>query len=156
MLFHTSERKILKRILVMSSSSRPDVLYKKVVLEISQNSQETTSARVSFVIKLQASFFHKTSPVLRNVSNRLIQDHHVIKGAWILTLEKLPYKELYSILITNFTNKPSSTLRKSFLTWNSIRERFVSENKQAKKKLHSMVKMIVNKSFFFQIRKTFE
>ena len=31
------------------------VLLKKVVLEISQNSQENTCARVSFSIKLQAS-----------------------------------------------------------------------------------------------------
>ena len=31
------------------------VLYKKVFLEISQNSQENTCARVSFLIKLQAS-----------------------------------------------------------------------------------------------------
>ena len=34
--------------------SRPEVLCKKVFLEISQNSQENTSARVSFLIKLQA------------------------------------------------------------------------------------------------------
>ena len=33
------------------------VLWKKVFLEISQNSQESTSARVSFLIKLQASGF---------------------------------------------------------------------------------------------------
>ena len=32
-----------------------EVLYKKGVLKISQNSQENTSARVSFLIKLQAS-----------------------------------------------------------------------------------------------------
>ena len=31
------------------------VLYKKVLLQISQNSQENTCARVSFLIKLQAS-----------------------------------------------------------------------------------------------------
>ena len=36
----------------------PEVFYKrKVFLEISQNSQENTCARVSFLIKLQASFF---------------------------------------------------------------------------------------------------
>ena len=33
----------------------PEMFCKKVFLEISQNSQENTSARVSFVIKLQAS-----------------------------------------------------------------------------------------------------
>ena len=33
----------------------PEVLYAKVVLEISQNSQENTCARTSFLIKLQAS-----------------------------------------------------------------------------------------------------
>ena len=43
------------------------------------------------------------------VSN-LIHDHHLIKGARFLTLEKLSSKELYSILITKFTNKPSSNV----------------------------------------------
>ena len=36
-------------------SSRPDVFCKKLFLEISQNSQENTCARVSFLTKLQAS-----------------------------------------------------------------------------------------------------
>ena len=35
-------------------SSRPELFCKKVFVEISQNSQENTSARVSFLIKLQA------------------------------------------------------------------------------------------------------
>ena len=34
--------------------SRPEVFYKKVLLEISQNSQENTCAGDSFLIKLQA------------------------------------------------------------------------------------------------------
>ena len=38
----------------LSRSSRPEVFYKKVLLEISQNSQENTCARVSFLINLQA------------------------------------------------------------------------------------------------------
>ena len=38
----------------MLRSSHPDVFCKKVFLEISQNSQENTCARVSFLIKLQA------------------------------------------------------------------------------------------------------
>ena len=36
-------------------SSRPEVFSKKMFLKISQNSQENTSARVPFLIKLQAS-----------------------------------------------------------------------------------------------------
>ena len=36
-------------------SSRPEVFFKKVLLKFSQNSQENTCARVSFLIKLQAS-----------------------------------------------------------------------------------------------------
>ena len=44
-----------------------------------------------------------------NVSDLFIYDHHVIKGARILTLEKLSSKELYSLLI-KFTNKPSSNV----------------------------------------------
>ena len=35
------------------------VLWKKVLLEISQNSQENTCARVSFLIKLQAKITGK-------------------------------------------------------------------------------------------------
>ena len=40
------------------------VLWKKVFLEISQNSQENTCATVSFLIKLQASAtFNKVTPL---------------------------------------------------------------------------------------------
>ena len=42
----------------MSGATR-GVLYKKVFLEISQNSQENTCARISFLIKLQACNFIK-------------------------------------------------------------------------------------------------
>ena len=38
-------------------SIRPEVFCKKVFLKISQNSQESTCARVSFLIKLRAIFF---------------------------------------------------------------------------------------------------
>ena len=48
-------------------SSRPEVFYEKVILEISQNSHENTCARVSFLINFQAqvskisknSFFYR-------------------------------------------------------------------------------------------------
>ena len=40
-------------------SSRPEVFYKKVFLEISQNSQKNICARASFLIKLQALNFTK-------------------------------------------------------------------------------------------------
>ena len=38
-------------------SSRLELFYKKVFLEISENSQENACARVSFLIKLQPSYF---------------------------------------------------------------------------------------------------
>ena len=41
-------------VLMLYRSSRPEVFGKKVVLEISQNSQESTCATVSFLINLQA------------------------------------------------------------------------------------------------------
>ena len=41
-------------VLKLYRSSRPEVFGKKVVLEISQNSQESTCATVSFLINLQA------------------------------------------------------------------------------------------------------
>ena len=49
-----------------------------------------------------------------------------LKGARMLTLEKLPSKELYSILITKFTNKRSSNVyfEKIFPNINSIGEKF--------------------------------
>ena len=45
-----------------------------------------------------------------NVRNLLIQDHHLIKGRQILTLEKLFSKGFYSVLITKFKNKSSSNV----------------------------------------------
>ena len=39
----------------MFRSSRPEVTVKRVFSEISQNSQENACAKVSFLIKLQAS-----------------------------------------------------------------------------------------------------
>ena len=51
-----------------------------------------------------------TEQNLGNVRNLLIQDHHLIKGARILTLEKLSSEELYSMLITKVIDKPSSNV----------------------------------------------
>ena len=48
--------------------------------------------------------------ILVMLADLLIHDHHLIKRARILTLEKLSSKELYSILITKLTNKPSSNV----------------------------------------------
>ena len=42
--------------------------------------------------------------------NDLFQNHHVIKRARILSLEKLFSKEIYSILISNIVNKPTSNI----------------------------------------------
>ena len=57
---------------------------------------------------------HKWKTIIKQnlgiVGKVLIQDHHLIKEARILTLEKLSSEELYSILITNLTNKPSSNV----------------------------------------------
>ena len=58
--------------------------------------------------------------------NDLPQNHHVIKGARILPLDKLSSKEIYSILISNIVNKPTSNIyfEKLFgnttLDWNKI------------------------------------
>ena len=57
------QTKIKMRLIIVNNSfyislqkqSCGGVLYKKVFLEISQNSQENTCARVSFLVKLQAS-----------------------------------------------------------------------------------------------------
>ena len=42
-------------VFITGEAATRGVLCKKVILEISQNSQENTFARVSFLIKLQAS-----------------------------------------------------------------------------------------------------
>ena len=52
-----------------SEATSRGVLYKMVLLEISQNSQENTCARASFLIKLQAS---SLTPCLQNTSERLL------------------------------------------------------------------------------------
>ena len=45
-----------------------------------------------------------------NNENDLCQNHHVIKGARILPLDKLSSKEIYSVLISNIVNKPTSNI----------------------------------------------
>ena len=58
--------------------------------------------------------------------NDLRQNHHVIKGARILPLDKLSSKEIYSILISNIVNKPTSNIyfeklfENTTLDWNKI------------------------------------
>ena len=65
-------------------------------------------------LQLRHAIPHKWKTIIKqnpgNVSDLLIHDHHLIIGAQILTLEKLSSKELYSILLTKFTNKPSSNV----------------------------------------------
>ena len=46
---------------------------------------------------------------LGNASNLLVQDQHLIKGVQILTLKRLSFKELYSVLI-KLTSEPSSNI----------------------------------------------
>ena len=45
-----------------------------------------------------------------NIFFHLCQNYHVIKGARILPLDKLSVKEIYSILILNIVNKPTSNI----------------------------------------------
>ena len=44
----------------------------------------------------------------KNEHNPLVLNHHLIKNARILTLEKLMAKEIYSVLISSLKNKPTS------------------------------------------------
>ena len=52
--------------------------------------------------------------------NDLCQNHHVIKRAKILPLNKLSSKEIYSILISNILNKPTSNIYFEKLFENTI------------------------------------
>ena len=45
---------------------------------------------------------------MKNKTNLIIHDHHVIKGSRVLALDKLTSNEIYSILISKVQNKPSS------------------------------------------------
>ena len=44
----------------------------------------------------------------KNESNLLVRNHHLVRNARILTLDKLTPKKVYSILILSFKNKPTS------------------------------------------------
>ena len=44
----------------------------------------------------------------KNESNLLVLNHHLIKNARILTVDKLTAKEMYSISISSLKNKPTS------------------------------------------------
>ena len=50
----------------------------------------------------------------------LCQNHHVIKGARIVPLDKLSFKEIYSSLISNIVNKPISNIYFEKLLENTI------------------------------------
>ena len=54
-VFRTMSNMYDRRFLWKYRSSRPEMFFKKVFLEISQNSQKNTCARVYFLIKLQAT-----------------------------------------------------------------------------------------------------
>ena len=62
------------------------------------------TTKTCYSTQVEDNYYTKSS---HHVSNLLIQDHHLIKGARILTLEKLSSKELCSILITKFLIKHS-------------------------------------------------
>ena len=64
-------------------------------------------------LQLKHAILHKWKTIIKQnpgIVSDLMHDHDLIKGAQFLTLEKLSSKELYSILITKFTNKPSSNV----------------------------------------------
>ena len=58
--------------------------------------------------------------------NDMCQNHHVIKGARILPLDKLSSKEIYSVVISNIVNKPTPNIyfeklfENTTLDWNKI------------------------------------
>ena len=94
-----------------SEAATRSVLWKKVFLEISQNSQENTCARVSFSIKLQAlglqlylkkGLWHRCFPVnfvkylrtpfLQNTSERLLQALWNIEAMFEIKYKLKKYK----------------------------------------------------------------
>ena len=65
-------------------------------------------------LQLKHAIQHKWKKIIKrnpgNVIDLLTHDHLLFKGTRVLTLEKLSSKELSSVLITKFTNKPSSNV----------------------------------------------
>ena len=45
-----------------------------------------------------------------NATNLTTDDHHLVKGSRIITLDKLTSTEIYSMLISRAQNKPSSNI----------------------------------------------
>ena len=82
----------------------------------------------------RAQFKHSIPPRWKKVifeysnikENDLCQNHHGITGTRILPLDKLSSKEIYSILIRNIVNKPTSNIyfkkliKNTTLHWNKI------------------------------------
>ena len=58
--------------------------------------------------------------------NNVYQNHGVVDGARVLSLDKLSFKEIYSILISNSDNKPTSNtyierlFKNTNLDWSKI------------------------------------
>ena len=64
-----SHRKLNQALeLVLSEAATRGVLWKKVFLKISQNSQENTCARVFFLIKLHATYVYRTTMLAASVT----------------------------------------------------------------------------------------
>ena len=99
---------------VKFKSSRPEVFCKKMFLEISQNSQENTRARVSFLVKLQARsaallkkiLWHRCFPV--NFA-KFLRKHFLTEHLWWLLLKvysKVPLAYcINSLLLIHFQQK---------------------------------------------------
>ena len=83
-------------------SSRPEVFCKEVFLEISQNSQENTSARDSFLIKLHASggcfclcsYYRKLYGMMKDLNNEGLIDSFWIANGTIKIRESSQSKPI--------------------------------------------------------------
>ena len=84
-------------------SSRPEVFYKKLFLEISQNSLENTCARVSFLVKLQVQASNFIKKKLWQVFS--CEFYEISKNTFSYTLATISLLEtlpLIFILINSF------------------------------------------------------
>ena len=84
-------------------SSRPEVFYKKLFLEISQNSLENTCARVSFLVKLQVQACNFIKKKLWQVFS--CEFYEISKNTFSYTLATISLLEtlpLIFILINSF------------------------------------------------------
>ena len=121
-----SNHHIVYHSVLLTETTTRGVLWKKVFLNVLQNSQENTCTRVSFLIKLQASgllkkrFWHRLFCEFCEISKNTFFTEHVRETTSVL-------KSYCNIPHVTISNKlPKTTLKKRFSIANCIHAIFLT------------------------------